>query len=94
MGGMKIYLLINIPNGSYDIPTDRDRFYKDFEVVGAYGNREVAESSIPENAMDHNYDIVEKEIDFTKKKQIAVLTKDAKAYIENNGDCSALHHDD
>lgn len=65
---MKVYLLVNIPNGSYNIPTDRERFYKDFEIVGAYGDREVAESSIPEDAMDHNYDIIEREIDFTKKR--------------------------
>jgi hypothetical protein len=61
---VKVYLLINIPNGSYNIPQDRERFYKDFEVVGAYKNQEIAESSIPEDAMDHNYDIIEKEIKF------------------------------
>ena len=60
---MKVYLLVNIPNGSYNIPTDRERFYKDFEIVGVYSNREVAEASIPEDAMDHNYDIVERKID-------------------------------
>ncbi len=60
---MKVYILINIPNGSYNIPTDRERFYKDFEIAGVYSSQEVAEASIPEDAMDHNYDIVEREID-------------------------------
>ena len=87
---MIVYVLINIPNGSYNIPIDRERFYKDFEVVGVYENREVAESSIPEDAMDHNYDIIKKEIDFTKN----ILSQTAKDYIREKGDCAALHHDD
>jgi len=91
---MKAYVLINIPNGSYDIPTDRERFYKNFEVVGVYGNKEIAEASIPEDAMDRNYDIIEKEIDFTRNKVIPIPTQAAREYIERFGDSAALHHDD